>query len=232
MGRDSKQGYTVGKTKTGDTGDGGDGRSPILIVGVVLIVLATIAVAAAAISLIDFGGSSGGGDLKSALKAGSCTVKDFPTAKDEASAHLDPGDDKARQNVKWDSDPPTHGTHDPVPALWGIYDTEVDQAKLIHNMEHAGIVVQYGPKVPADEVSALVADVQKDYQWTVLAPYSKLGDKISFEYWGHLTECTAYERPVLTNIQANRNKPGWSQESQSYPTGRDWAQEVKLPGFD
>jgi hypothetical protein len=65
-----------------------------------------------------------------------------------------------------------------------------------------------------------------------MAPYSKLGNKISFEYWGHLTECTSYQKPVLTDLQTHRNVPGWSQESQAYPNGRDWSQEAKLPGFN
>ena len=86
-------------------------------------------------------------------------------------------------------------------------------------MEHAGIVVQYGPKVPTSQVDSLISDVTSNYQWTVLAPYSKLGNKIAFEYWGHLTTCTSYQKPVLTDLQTHRNKPGWSQE-------------VKLPGFN
>jgi hypothetical protein len=223
-----QQGYSVEKKGGPGRGDEG-GRSPVLIIGIVLVGVATIAVVIALFSIIDFGGS--GGDLNSALKAGGCTVKTFPSAKGEASQHLDPNDPKARANVKWDSDPPTHGTHDPVPALWGVYDTEVDQAKLIHNMEHAGIVIQYGPKVPSADVSQLLSDVQKDFQWTVVAPYAKLGDKITFEYWGHLTTCTSYQKPVLTDLRTRRNVPGWSQESQAYPNGRDWTQEARLPGY-
>jgi hypothetical protein len=223
--RDSKQGYSVDKSG----GGGGGGRPWILIGGVVLVVAALLAGAVAVASSVHLGGSK---DLKTALKDGGCTSQQFPTAKNEASAHVDPNDKAAVAKVHWDSDPPTHGPHDPTPALWGIYDTEVDQAKLIHNMEHAGIVVQYGPKVSSSEVDSLIGDIQNDYKWTVAAPYSKLGNKISFEYWGHLTTCTTYEKAVLTDLQSHRNKPGWSQESQAYPNGRDWTQEAKLPGFE
>jgi hypothetical protein len=205
-------------------GEGGGGRSPILIAGVVLVVVATVAVIAVAVSAIGFGGGS-------SSASAACTTQSFPSAKNEASAHLPADDAAARAKVKWDSDPPTHGTHDPVPALWGVYDTEVDQAKLIHNMEHAGVVVQYGPKVPQKDVSALLSDVQTDYQWMVVAPYAKLGDKIAYEYWGHLTTCAGYSSAALSDLRKQRNVPGWSQESQAYPQGRDWTQEARLPGY-
>ena len=106
-----------------------------------------------------------------ASRPAACTVKEFPVDKGgEHIAATDP------DPPNWDSDPPTHGPHDPVWAVWGQYDSEVAQRNLVHNLEHAGLVIQYGPKVPADQLVGAEGAVLKDTEWTVIAPYPKLKD--------------------------------------------------------
>ncbi len=241
-----KQGYTVGGGKgkgkapstppgkgsgaksTGSSGSGGGGRSPLMIGGIVLAVVAVVAIGIGFISVLDIGGGGGASaaDFTKAAKAADCTVQDFGT--DKGGVHLQPNDPDP---ASWDSDPPTHGPHDPVWAIWGQYDQEVPQRNLVHNLEHAGLVIQYGPQVPAAQLDALKQAVLKDTQWTVLAPYAKLGDKIAFEVWTHMSTCTKFDEGVLAHYRAFRNKPGGSAESDQFPNGRDWSQEQRQPGW-
>ena len=220
------QGYAVGAGKS--PGKGG-GRSPLLIGGIALAVVAVVAIAIGFISMADIGGGGGGASAASfdeGVKAGGCTVKEFPL--DKGGDHIAATDPDP---PSWDSDPPTHGPHDPVWAIWGQYDTEVAQRNLVHNLEHAGMVIQYGPNVPADQITALKDAVLKDTEWTVIAPYAKLKDTIAFEVWGKLTTCKTFNQAVLDRFRTYRNKPGGSAESDQAPDGRDWSQERRQPGW-
>jgi hypothetical protein len=221
------QGYSVGGSGKG-AAKGGGGRSPLLIGGVALAVVAVVAIAIGFISMADIGGGGGASaaSFDDGVKAGACTVKEFPA--DKGGDHIVATDPDPKS---WDSDPPTHGPHDPVWAVWGQYDTEVAQRNLVHNLEHAGMVIQYGPKVPADQVAALKTAVLKDTEWTVIAPYPKLNDRIAFELWGKLTTCKKFNQAVLDRFRTYRNKPGGSAESDQFPNGRDWSKEQRQPGW-
>ena len=58
---------------------------------------------------------------------------------------------------KWNSSPPTSGPHYGQTAVWGSYDEEVPLVQTVHNLEHGGVVIHYGPDVPEAEVAALQA---------------------------------------------------------------------------
>ncbi len=229
------QGYTVGagksppKPKSGGSGGKGGGRSPLLIGGIALAVVAVIAIGIGFVSMAgdgDDGATASAAEFDVAVKAAGCSVREFPP--DKEGDHIAPTDPDP---PSWDSDPPTHGPHDPVWAIWGQYDTEVAQRNLVHNLEHAGLVIQYGPNVPADQLAALRAAVLEDTEWTVLSPYPKLNDNIAFEVWGKLTQCKKFDQTVLDRFRSYRNKPGGSAESDQFPDGRDWSQEERQPGW-
>jgi len=236
-----KQGYSVGAkgkgkssgggsrpASTGGAVTGGGRRSPWMIGAIALAVVAVVAIGIGFFSVLDIGGGGGASaaDFEKGAKAANCNVQDFPA--DKGGTHLAATDPDPSS---WDSDPPTHGPHDPQWAIWGQYDQDVPQRNLVHNLEHAGLVIQYGPQVNADQLAALKAAVLKDTQWTVLAPYSKLGDKIAFEVWTHMSTCTKFDDAVLAHYRSFRNKPGGSAESDQFPNGRDWSQEERQPGW-
>ena len=56
---------------------------------------------------------------------------------------------------KYNSFPPTSGSHNPSPAIYNVYDDPVDQMLLVHNLEHGAIVVQYGDQVPQAEIDQI-----------------------------------------------------------------------------
>ena len=45
--------------------------------------------------------------------------------------------------------------------IWGSYDEPVNQAQLVHNLEHGGIAIQYGDDVPPATVEKLESFVQE-----------------------------------------------------------------------
>ena len=118
----------------------------MLVAGGLVAAAAVVIVAIAVMSILGGGSQS----YAAGLKSGDCTQQTF-TKADPLPGHLAAGE----KPPKYDSDPPVEGKHDPRPAVWGIYDVPVDQPQLIHNMEHAGMIIQYGDKVAAATVAKI-----------------------------------------------------------------------------
>jgi hypothetical protein len=128
------------------------------------------------------GGGGGGGDAASARAAAEragCTWKAVQALA--SRNHLT----DLNQKVKpaYNTFPPTSGPHFATPAPWGIYDDPINQKILVHNLEHGGIVVQYGPKTPPDTKQELAAFFQDSPNGIVVDPLPALGDKISLGAW-------------------------------------------------
>jgi len=99
---------------------------------------------------------------------------------------------------KYNSFPPTSGNHYYQPAPWNLYTDPVDQRILVHNLEHGGVVIQYGTKVPEATVKKLAKFYAGDTNAMILAPYPKLGNKIALTAWTHLETCNRFVPKVFT----------------------------------
>jgi hypothetical protein len=74
------------------------------------------------------------------LEAAGCEVDAAPA--DEAT-HIT----GRNQVVTYQTYPPTTGRHHPVPAIWGKYSQPVDPRQVVHNLEHGGVVIWFGPQL-------------------------------------------------------------------------------------
>ena len=87
--------------------------------------------------------------------------------------------------VKYDTDPPMGGDHNPV---WQNCDGRVYGAPLrnehaVHSLEHGAVWVTYRPGLAADQLEALKGKVgATDY--TMLSPYPAQGSPITLTAWG------------------------------------------------
>jgi hypothetical protein len=79
--------------------------------------------------------------------------------------------------------PPTSGPHFPTPAPYDIYTEPVEQYRMLHNLEHGGVVVQYGDKVPQATVDKIAEWYQDDPNGLVVAPLPELGRQIALTAW-------------------------------------------------
>jgi hypothetical protein len=195
-----RQGYSVGTAKRGRTparttpgGGGGRGR----LIAVIAAVVVVIAVGVGAYVLL------GGEDdaYAEALTAAGCQDQTIPEAAD--NSHLAEGEEQP----EYSTDPPTSGRHRPVPALWGVYDSPVGQDILVHNLEHGGLIVQYGDGVPPETRTAMVDAVLEDRDFMLITPYPALGDKIAFTMWTRLVTCERFDEAVMNELRTNRNQP-------------------------
>jgi Protein of unknown function (DUF3105) len=178
------------------------------------------------LALVAFSGGDGG---SAAIDSTYCTEKSFPGL---APKHLSNPDD----NVKYNSFPPSSGPHYQQSAPWGIYEDPIKQTILVHNLEHGGIIVQYGD-VGEDTVKDIQAFYQDDPYGLVVSPYKKLGKKIALTAWnepryqqegefenvdpgnGYVLTCTQWDADAAAKFRdERRNKAG-----ERYPSVQDMA---------
>lgn len=155
-----------------------DNRRTLIGVGVAAGV---VLVAGGLSLLLRTGGAEATVDARPALEAAGCTLS-VSRAPDNASDHSDVASPDV-VSPAWTSDPPTAGPHYGETAIYGAYDAPLQQARLVHNLEHGAVYVQYGKDVPADTVAELRAFYERNRYGTLLAPYPSLGSKIALGAW-------------------------------------------------
>lgn len=138
-------------------------------------------VLAAAIVGIALAVADGGEDF---LAAAGCTTADFPELGRQHVSQL-------KKDFEYNSTPPTSGPHHPIPAVWNVYDRPVAQFRLVHNLEHGGIVVQYGDDVRPETVARMVGWYRSDPNGMIVAPLPQLGADIALTAWTHLATCSS-----------------------------------------
>lgn len=123
----------------------------------------------------------------------------------------DQGRDHVPLGTKFDynSNPPTSGPHFAAPEEWGVYDKEIDDQILIHNLEHGGIWISYKPGIDAALKGELEA-IAKDYgRKVIITPRQANDSDIALAAWNHLDKFSAGEfsgKRVRDFVKAYRNK--------------------------
>src|SRR5712691_11736861 len=152
---------------------------------------AAVVVAAIVIAVVAAGGGRAADPSKDLLAAG-CSFKTFPN---QGQRHVT----TLTATVKYNSFPPTSGPHYFQPAPWNFYDGPVDsEVRVVHNLEHGGIVIQWGDRVPASMVEQLRGFWQGSPNGMLMAPLSKLGNKIALTAWTRLATCTRFNEGAFT----------------------------------
>ncbi len=117
------------------------------------------------------------------------------------------------------TDPPTSGPHTQELAPWGVAATVLHEESVVHNLEDAGVVVNYRPDLPADAVAhlkALVesygtvevtlrntppgADSKTVTGHVLMAPYPTLKDPIVFTAWNRMQRFPSYDESTMRHF--------------------------------
>jgi hypothetical protein len=158
-----------------------DPRTTKLILGGIVGAIAVVAVIVVVV-LVTGGGSS----ASAALAAAGCTETTFPAQGRQHVPQLEKG-------FKYNSFPATSGPHNPQTALWNLYTEPVPFVNQVHNLEHGGIVVQYGDQVPAEAVQQISDWYAQDPTALLVAPLPALKDKVAFSAWTQLAICPGFD---------------------------------------
>ena len=169
-----------------------------------LALAGAILIAAVAVGLlVAFRG--GGNDAAATGTDGPCVRQTFPPM---GRQHVE----SLRSGFQYNSFPPTSGPHYPVPGVYNIYDQPVPEIRLVHNLEHGAIVVQYGSKVLKQTVEQIAAWYSKDPLGVVVAPFPAVSeiqakppagyeDKIFLTAWTHVATCTGFDEGAFDRFR-------------------------------
>lgn len=174
---------------------GGTNRKLLMILGAAGLALVVVVALGAVVAS---GGSST--NAAAALDKVGCTLLEQPALRGVHSVTTPTG-----RSPLWNTNPPTSGPHYEIPAVWGAYTEPVNMAQLVHNLEHGGIYILYGPAVPDATVQQLKSFYNDHTRGTILAPLPSLGDQIALGAWttkdandptngtAHLAKCTTFD---------------------------------------
>ncbi len=123
---------------------------------------------------------------------------------DQGREHIEEG----AEHPAYNSNPPTSGWHYAVWADWGVYKEELPQERLIHNLEHGGIVIQYKPDLDPATVTKLDDLKKNEFECKlVVVPSSKLDKSIVLSAWTRLYKTDTYEEETIKDfIKKYRNR--------------------------
>lgn len=150
-----------------------------------LLAIGLLAAAVGVALAVAFTRGGGAADAAKTLAAAGCTLKTYPS---QGRTHVS----SLSAKVDYKSFPPTSGPHYYQPAIWNSYDGPLVLVQEVHNLEHGGIIVQYGNKVPQSTVTQLQGFYSESPNALLLAPLPKLGAKIALTAWTHLGVCSRY----------------------------------------
>jgi hypothetical protein len=113
------------------------------------------------------------------------------------------------KEVKYKTNPPTSGTHDPIPAEDGVYDRVPDALEMkhfVHTLEHGRIEIQYDPSLDKRRIDQLGGLFNDDPYHMVMFPNRRMPYKIAVTAWGHLLGCKEVDDKVFDAIRAFRDR--------------------------
>jgi hypothetical protein len=154
--------------------------------GAVLGVAVIAAIAVVALAGGDDKGKSTG-SLASDASAAGCRYQAFRSE----------GRDHTTGKVKYKTNPPTSGSHNPTPAQDGIYapGNEPAPENAVHSLEHGRVLFEYKPGTPAGEVAKLRKLAEEPlndsagYHVLMFQNNTKMGSQYALVAWTKLLTC-------------------------------------------
>jgi hypothetical protein len=191
------------KQRAAAADDGRGTRVFAIVAGAVGLVVALGIVAAALGFVGGGGGTTDTAGLRAKLESAGCTLTVAP-----ALAGVHSITDPSQTSPKWNTDPPTSGPHYSVPAVFGIYDQELELARVVHDLEHGGVYILYGKDVPDSTVEQLRSFYESHQTGTIMAPLDRLGAKYALGAWvvdgsthnGFLAKCTDFNQGAVSTF--------------------------------
>jgi hypothetical protein len=105
--------------------------------------------------------------------------------------------------VQYTTNPPTSGNHWAVPVAWGTYPVAPPDEKLVHNLEHGGVIISYNPSKVDEATLAKLKEVTRSLRsqrtCLILTPRASIDqDKpIALTSWGVLATLDSYDEGAI-----------------------------------
>ncbi|MDQ3018750.1 MAG: DUF3105 domain-containing protein, partial [bacterium] len=112
--------------------------------------------------------------------------------ENQGSKHIDIDTPRATAN----SNPPTSGDHLATPADWGVYQNELPDVQLIHNLEHGGIWISY-KDIDAETKAKIEAIGKANPGSVIVTPRAANDSKIAITSWTRLEKMDSYDEAKI-----------------------------------
>jgi hypothetical protein len=179
------------------------------------IAAAAVLVAAALVVVVvvvaSGGGSSSGGsgekDLPPAVDPPAQKISSLPEAAKAANCKLSNPPIEGRQHVlgkvKYGTNPPTSGNHNPLPANDGAYGKAPGITHLVHALEHGRVEYQFDPSIGKRRIGQLRGLFDEDPYHAILTPNNtKMPYEVAGVAWGHLLGCKRISNQTFDALRA------------------------------
>jgi len=103
-----------------------------------------------------------------------------------------------------------HYGHPYAPAPWGIYDQELPDEVLVHNLEHGGIGIHYDCPNGCDEIitvlikiaSIYLASDDPQHKKIIVSPYPNMNAQISLTSWLYLQTFSKIDNTISNDDES------------------------------
>jgi hypothetical protein len=163
------------------------------------------------------GGASGGNNVAALMKQAGCTFKTVDASIPKGGdTHVN----SLTKKLPWNTFPPSNGQHYPKWAVWGFYTQPVNPRMVVHNEEHGGVILWWGPKTPKATVDKLNQLYNEQPDGVFGTPIAGLDSKVAISAWtgdpsrytkngyygqGHLAVCSSYTDKTAKAFRAFRD---------------------------
>ena len=143
-----------------------------------------VVVAGLAVAVVVFTG--GKESVAATMRAAGCTYEDtipYPPKDESTLANYHDDLPTLTTKARWRTFPPSGGSHYRLWAVWGFYRKPVNPREVVHNEEHGGVVIWWGPRVPEATVDELARFYHQSPVGMFGTPIAGLGDRIALAAW-------------------------------------------------
>ena len=108
--------------------------------------------------------------------------------------------------VTYNTNPPTSGNHNIIPAEDGYYAQKPNVRNTVHTLEHGRIYIQYKPTLNKRRIAQLGGVFNDDPFHMVLSPNPDMPYQVAVTAWGHLAGCKRVTDATYDLIRAFRDR--------------------------
>jgi hypothetical protein len=173
-------------------------------------VLVLAAIAGLGLVALAGGGGGGGGSKGLSVKAAKPPAQktsDLTLAARKAGCKLiNPpleGRGHTTKPVKYKTNPPSSGSHDPFPTEDGSYSKAPTKEHLVHSLEHGRIEIQFTPSLARNRVAQLKGLFDDDPYHMILTPNpTNMPYQVAAVAWAHIAGCKRVTDATFDVIRA------------------------------
>lgn len=179
--------------------------------GVAAVLVAAVVIALGVVVLSGGNDSGGSASAKSEWPSGSIPaqkIEDLDAAAQAAGCtltkHKSEGREHSEAKATYKTQPPTSGTHYPVPTSDGAYlKTPTPYEGLVHALEHGRVIYWFKPTAPANAKGALRKLYDEDKALIVLTPNNRaMPSEVAATAWTRSLTCPKYNDKVPDAFRA------------------------------